>query len=269
MGIDYVVDTPCIPRDSMTLDDIVRRIKDRERAIEVIRWYRDNHDERSPSEIGFEVTRRSADGTEATQLLIAQDALDEAAIVDRLAQDYQSCEAAEVLAFYECFGSLNYPLANRAEIWLLEQLPGIEDPMLFLMLMRGVQEFGYTGQAARELRNNVGVYFQNPDTLARRYAELDVTTDVLFEMTFQLGPIQPAHAAMLLLFFNAIPRSDMQPDRIMALTKGELSREEMQAQFPFQHHILQDDLESVKDYKRFFLTLYRAYLLQVPVLLDL
>ena len=269
MGIDYVIHSSCLPQEQTELNDLLRRLKDRERAIEVIRWYRDNNDERPPSEIGFEVTRRTADGDAETELMIAQHTLDEAKVLDEIAQKFSECSDAETLQFYDCFGSINYPLQNRGEIWLLEQLPGIESPVMFLMLVRGVQEFGYTGDAARELRNNVGVYFQNPDTLARRYSEMDVTTDVMFEMMFQLGPIQPAHGAMLMLFFNAIPRDSMSPDQIMALTKGQITPEAMLKDFPFQQAIQDGDSETIKDYKRFFKALYHAYLLKVPVLLDL
>lgn len=269
MGIDYIVDTPCIPRNKLALSEISQRLKEREQAKKVIQWYRDNNDNRPISDIGFEVTRRAADGTEITDTVIAQDAIDRSAILDELARDYHECDTLEFASFYECFGSITYPIENNTEIWLLEQLPGVDSPILFLMLMRGVQEFGYTGHEARKLRDNVGVFFQNPDTLARRYAEMDVTTDVLFEMTFQLGPIQPAHGAMLLLFYNAIPRIGFDPDTFMQLTRGEMPTERLLEDFPFRHEISIDDSQSLRDMKQFLRALYHGLLLGVPVQLDI
>jgi hypothetical protein len=269
MGIDYIVDAPCIPRDTLSLAEIAQRFKEREQAKSVVKWYRDNDDARSLSEIGFEVTRRTPDGAEETELRIAQDALDRAAVLDDIARQYAECDTLKFASFYECFGSINYPIENDTEIWLLEQLPGVESPILFLMLMRGVQEFGYTGEAARALRDNVGVYFQNPDTLARRYAEMDVTTDVLFEMTFQLGPIQPAHGAMLLLFYNAIPRIGFDPDTFMQLTRGQMTAERLLADFPFRHSISPEDSDSLQDIKQFLRALYHGLLLNTPILLDI
>ena len=269
MGVDYIVDAPCIDRSNFDLADIAARLKERAQATEVLRWYRDNGDNRPLSEIGFEVTRRAADGSEATELVLVQDAFERAKVLDDVARTYADCDELGFADFFGCFGSVNYPIANKAEIWMLEQLPGVESPVLFLMLMRGVQEFGYTGNAARELRNQVGVYFQNPDTLARRYAEMDVTTDVLFEMIFQLGDIQPAHGAMLLLFLNAIPRDSAEPSTIMALTRGEMNAAEIMQQFPFQAEIQPDDEPSVKDIKRFLRALYYGILLGVPLRLDI
>src|SRR5690606_18251401 len=112
------------------------------------------------------------------------DLLDEAAILDEFAPHCVGCPANLAGKAYGCVGYINYPISNEAEIWLLEQLPDVRDPMLFIMLIRGIQEIGYSGQEARRLRNEVGMFFQNPDTLARRYTEMNVTTDILFEMTF-------------------------------------------------------------------------------------
>lgn len=268
MGIDYIVDAPCIPRDTLTLSEITQRLKEREQAKSVVQWYRDNDDSRPLSEIGFEVTRRTPDGEQTTDTVIAQEALDRAAPLEGIARQYADCDQLQFATFEECFGSINYPLENKTELWLLEQLPGVESPILFLMLMRGVQEFGYTGNVARELRDNVGVFFENPDTLARRYAEMDVTTDVLFEMTFQLGPIQPAHGAMLLLFYNAIPRIGFDPDTFMQLTRGQMTAERLLEDFPFRHTVSPDDPTTLGDMKRFLRALYHALLLNAPVLLD-
>ncbi|PJF40595.1 MAG: hypothetical protein CUN55_12505, partial [Phototrophicales bacterium] len=105
--------------------------------------------------------------------------------------------------------------------------------------------------------------------LARRYSEMDVTTDVLFEMTFLLGPLQPPHAVMLLFFFNAIPRHDVTPEQMKQLWQHDLTAAEFIEQFPFLHQISDDEEDdSVKEMKRFLWAIYRAYALNVPVLLD-
>ncbi|NDJ86659.1 MAG: hypothetical protein GYB66_12295 [Chloroflexi bacterium] len=269
MGIDYVIDYACIPKQRLTTEGLVDRLKDRARAQEVVAIYREQGDHRPANEIGFEVTRRSANGMEVTDLLIAGEVLDEAAILDELEHHCVGCPANAAGRPYGCLGTISYPISREAEIWLLEQLPGIAEPILFLMLMRGVQEFGYTGDQARELRDYEGIYFEASDTLARRYAEMDVTADVLFEMTFQLGPIKPPHAVMLLLFYHAIPRDNLDPDKIMQLTRGEIASEEFVAQYSFLHSPAPDDSTSIRDYKQFLLALYTAYTLDVALLLDI
>lgn len=268
MGIDYMIHYPCVPKDTLGTDGILERLKNRERAEQVIQMYRNAGDNRSDSKIGFELTRRSANGDQYSEVVVAADLLQEAAILDEFAHHCQGCPANLTGKAYGCVGYINYPITTKGEVWLLEQLPSVADPILFIMLVRGIQEIGYSGQEARRLRDEPGVYFQNVDTLARRYTEMDVTADILFEMTFQLGPIQPPHAAMLLLFYHAIPRDDIDPGRIMALTRHELSPDQFQAQYPFLHEIKAEDDSSTQDLKRFLKALYVAYQLNVPVLLD-
>ncbi len=269
MGIDYVINYSCVPKDALTTGGILERLKNRDRAEQVVKLYREQGDHRPENEIGFDVTYRGADGFEQTKLVIASDLIDNAAILRDFQADCVDCPANRTNQPFGCIGYLNYPIANEAEIWLLEQLPSENDPVLFLMLTRGISEFGYTGEAARALRDQVGIYFNNPDTLARRYAEMDVTTDVLFEMMFQLGPIQPGHAMMLLLFFNVIPRDQIDPQRIVELTRRELSEAEFIDQYPFSYEVTDADHSSIADLKRFFKALYLAYMLNVEVLLDI
>lgn len=268
MAIDYMIDAPCIPRDTFTLLEMLGLMKDKARAEQVVAMYRSQNDLRPVEEIGFEVSRLDADGNEFSQVMIASDAFERFKQLDAVAAAYDACTAFKMGGFLDNFGAINYPIGNRAEIWLLEQLPGVEDPLLFLMLMRTVQEFGYTGDETRRIRDQVGVYFQNPDTLARRYTEMDVTTDILFEMTFLLGHLQPAHAVMLLFFYNAIPRDSITPEQMSALWHHQMSSTEFIEQFPFLHQISEQDEDSVLDMKRFLWALYRAYALNVPLLLD-
>ncbi len=268
MAIDYIIDSPCIPRDTFTLLEMLQLLKDKARAEQVINLYQQRNDPRPLEEIGFEVSRFDADGHEFSQTILATDAFERVKQLDDVMAAYDACAHFKIGDFLDNFGAINYPIGNRGEIWLLEQLPGAEDPLLFLMLMRTVQEFGYTGNETRRIRDMVGTYFENADTLARRYSEMDVTTDILFEMTFLLGPLQPAHAVMLLFFYNAIPRSDVTPQQMSALWQHDLSAAEFIEQFPFLHQFSDHDEESVRDMKRFLWALYRAYTLNVPLLLD-
>ena len=270
MGIDYTIDFSCDPKKNIGSAQILELLKSRQRAHEVIKLYRDEDDYRPESEIGYEVTRRTPDGEEETTLMIASEVLEEVAVLNEWADVcLNNCPANITGKPYGCIGHINYPISNKGEVWLLEQLPSVADPVLFLMLIRGIQEIGYSGVEARQLRDQVGIYFQNPDTLARRYSELDVTTDILFEMTFQLGDIQPPHAAMLLLFYGAISRQDLDPTTIMGLTKQEISADKFLEEFPFLQEIQSGDDSSIRDLKQFLKALYTAYVLNVPLLLDI
>lgn len=266
MGIDTIVNYECVPKQELSTEGLIGRLKNRERARHVMEIYRQ---EGMNDQAGYEMVYRGADGSEESKILDVKTVMQEAQILDDLAIHCEGCPANLTGKPYGCVGYINYPIANNAEIWLLHQLPSVAEPVLFLMFRRGLKEFGYTGNAARQLRDQLGVYFENPDTLARRYSDLDVTTDVLFEMIFQLGPIQPAHAIMLLFFLNVIPREDIDPDMFMALWKRDVDWDTFPNQFPFLHQVVPNDNHSVKDLKQFLWALYVAYQLGVAVLLDI
>lgn len=266
MAIDYIIDLECEPKSRLTTSGILERLKNRARANEVIRVYRDSGDDRPEEQIGFEVTRRAADGTEHTNLVVATDMLEEAAVLDQYASYCQGCPANRTGAPYGCIGTINYPVSEQAEVWLLEQLPDVTTPGLFLMMMRSIDEMGYSGEDARRLREQPGIFFECPDTLGREYATGAITADVLFEMTFQVGAIQVPHAAMLLLFYGAIPREGLDPERLMMLIRGQVAG--FSDEFPFLLRFEDGDDMTVRDLKRFLLALYMAYSMNVRLLLD-
>lgn len=268
MGVDTAINFPCLPKDHLTTEGIIERLKGRDRAQKIVQYYREQGDHRPESEIGFEMTRRASDGTETTELVTADVLLNAAAELDGLNQYCVGCPANRTGKAFGCIGYINYPISQQAEWWMLKQLPGPEHPVLFLMLQKGIHEFGYTGETARELRNQVGVFFESADTFGRKFPEFTATTDSLFEMTFMLGPIQPGHAAMLLLFYGAISRDGLDPATIIALSSNPDARESLLEQHSFQMQIQQGDDHSIRDIKMFLQSLYLAYRLNVALLLD-
>lgn len=269
MGVDTIIHYACVPKEQFSIEGIIARLKGRDRARAVIKYYREKGDERPIDEIGFEVSRQDAEGQSDTQTVIAADLIQAANELDDVAHYCKDCPANAHSRPFGCIGYLNYPISTQAEVWLLQQLPSPnDDPLLFLMLKKGIEEFGYSGDKPRELRNQVGVFFENPDTLGRQYPELTVTTDQIFEMMFLLGHIQPGHAAMLLLFFNAIPRTDLEAPDIMQLARADAAANTEAELPPFNHQPAPDDDASITDIKAFFQALYTAYRLKQHVLLD-
>ena len=84
MALDYVIDQDCAPKQALTTAGILERLKARERASTIIRLYRRSGDQRSPREMGFEMLRTAADGSEETQIVVVQHLLDSAAELDPL-----------------------------------------------------------------------------------------------------------------------------------------------------------------------------------------
>jgi hypothetical protein len=268
MGIDTVIDYPCIPKDILTTAGILARLKSRLQAETVLKVYREHGDYRPTGEIGFEVVRRSADGTETADTLIVAEVLEEAAVLDEVADHCVGCPVNRTNMSFGCMHTINFPISEVAEIWLLGQLPSAESPLVHI-LNQGIETYDYDGESARQLRQQAGVFFEAVDSLGRPYVEHDliVTTDMLFEMMFLVGAIQLGHAAMLMLFLNAIPRENVTPDELFWLLNGTASSD-LPQQFPFQMRYAADDDATITDLKSFLHALYLAYTQQVAVLVD-
>jgi hypothetical protein len=263
MAIDYVIDYTCVPKATLTTGGILERLKARERAGAVIKLFRENGDNRPPSEMGFEFTRTNAGGVEETRVVVVQEMLDQAGELEPLAHFCEGCPANARGVPFGCIGAIQYPITAAAERWLLDRLPGIDEPLPWLLLRQGVQELGYDGEAVRPLRAG-GTYFEERRVPGRDLVEFVFTANQVFEMLFLLGSIQPAHAGVLLLLFNAIPRG-VEAGQIVQIMNGSADA----GDFPFTLDAVRpDDDRTVAELKDFFGALHRAWSLGVPLLLD-
>ena len=262
MGIDHIIDLECVPKQTLSTEGILVRLKARERAATILKLFRDNGDERPPSEMGFEMVRRMSDGTEETQVVIVQDLLDNAAQLDPLSKHCVDCPANRTRQPFGCFGYINYPISRAAELWLLKQLPGPQEPLSFLLLNRTMRDFALSGEQVSAMRANTGVFFETDQRFSKNLEDTQITTDQVFEMLFLSGSIKPAHAALLLIFFGGIPR-DMDANILMALTQPGGDRS-----VPFLANPEAGEDQSVRAMKGFLRVLYIAFQLNVSVSLD-
>lgn len=264
MSIDYIIDYDCIPKQTLGTDGILERIKGKARAEAVINLFRENGDYRPVEEIGFEFSRTAADGSEEVQIILVQNLLDEAAALEPLAHHCAGCPANRTRQPFGCMGQIEYPITLDAEAWLLNQLPTINEPLVWLLMRQGIDEFGYSGTDVAPLRAAEGVYFTERKVLARQLGEFAVTADQVFEMIFLLGDIQPSHAGVLLLFFHAIPR-DLEADEIMRISRPS---ENTRQPYPFLLNAASDDDRCITQFKGFFHALYLAWTLNLRLLAD-
>src|SRR5262249_24436682 len=154
---------------------------------------------------------------------------DQAAELDPVARYCAFCPANRAGAPFGCINKIDYPISAAAERWLLDQLPGIDQPLVWMLQRQGVQELGYDGEPVRPLRANP-TYFEERRVAGRDLVEFVMTADQVFEMLFLLGSIQPAHAGVLLLLFNAIPR-DVEAAQIVQIMKRALTPEQIAHDF--------------------------------------
>lgn len=266
MAIDYIIDYDCVPKQTLGTPGILDRLKGRARAEAVIRLFRENGDERPPSEMGFEVTRSTPEGADETRVIVVQEMLDEAAALDPLEHHCVGCPANVTGSPFGCINHIQYPLSLRGETWLLKQLPPPDEPLVWLLLRQTVDEMGYSGSSVEPLRAN-GVYFEADAIYARDFGEFRVTTNQVFEMLFMLGHIQPAHAGVVLLFTGAIDRS-VETAELVEITNRTLPPDDLRAKYPFRLADADDDDQTTVELKAFLRALHRAWSMNRRLLLD-
>ena len=266
MGIDYLIDYDCAPKQAFSVAELTARLKGRERAERIIRLYRDNGDYRPPSEMGFEFVRRAADGTEETETIIVQDLLDAAAELEPWAEHCRTCPANRLADAFGCMDGIPYPITERAERWLLAQLPDDSHPLPYMLLQKAIREHGYKGETARALRAQAGVFFEAEEAPTRKLHALKVSGDQIFEMLFLSGHIQPAHGSLLLQFFGGISQ-DLDPDVIMQLADPP-SEAWLDEHVPFLLDVEAGDPPDIVHFKHLFEAMYWAFRLRVTLLLD-
>ena len=265
MVIDYCIAQGCAAKRELSVEGILARLKGRQRAALLIETYHRAGDSRPANEMGFELTRRTPTGESETQIVVVQDLLDEASALDLHAVDCPACPANAAGVDYGCFGHIPYPFSRAAEEWWLAQLPLPEEPLVWLMLKQFVREFRYDGSRARALREPAGVYFEAETAPRRQLGTLRIDGDQLFEMCFLLGPIQPPHAGVLLLFSGAIAR-DQEADALLRLTGATPADDLPQLPFCLDEGAATD--HSVRALIAFLRALHRAWQLGLPMLLD-
>jgi hypothetical protein len=264
MAIDYIIDYDCTPKQTLTTQGIIERLKGEERAQTIIAMFRKNGDNRPPSEMGFEFTRSTPEGEKEKKVIVVQDLLDAAAELKPLEHHCVGCPANRTGKSFGCMGFIQYPVSARGEAWLLNQLPVPDEALVWLLLKQGVEEFKYDGSSLAPMRQAGDAYFEVRGMLSRRLGEFRITNDQVFEMLFLLGHIQPPHAGVVLLFFNAINR-ELNADQIMKISRAP---QDAVARFPFQHKPAPDDDRTVAEFKAFLHALYIAWSLNVRLLLD-
>lgn len=264
MAIDYIIDYDCVPKQQLGTDGLLERIKGEERAQAIIALFRKNGDDREPSLMGFEFTRTTPSGEEESRVIVVQDLLDEAAKLVPLRPYCTGCPANRTGQPFGCAGFIQYPISSDAEAWLLDQLPVPDETLIWMLLRQGVREFEYSGDSVNPLRQASDTYFEARDVLKRRLGEFTIDANQVFEMLFAVGHIGSNHAALLLLFFNAISR-ELEANQIMEIAPAPSDADK---KHPFLLQPEKDDDTTIEELKDFFRALHLAWRLNVRVLLD-
>lgn len=215
MGIDYVIDLDCAPKQALGIEDIVNMIKARSRAETVLAIARENGDTRPPAQVTFKVSLMR-DGEVETADVSVQQLLDQARGLDAHRPACASCPAnRDNPNGYGCYDSIPYPIEPDTEQFLLGRLPDrLEGPSGY-MFSRAMKDFAWDGAQAADMRSQGETFFRAREAFQRSWPGLTMTSDQVFHMMFHVGHLQSSHAMMLCMFFGLL---DMGEDETRAST---------------------------------------------------
>ncbi|MGZ3478104.1 MAG: hypothetical protein ACXVCJ_26640, partial [Polyangiales bacterium] len=164
-----------------------------------------------------------------------------------------------------CYGAINYPIARETEVWLLSLLPTDPHATAATLLLGAIHDFTYDGAPVARLRNGSGTFFTSDAIEVLTWEDgTRVDSNQLLQMIFFVGPLQPSHALMLLLFLGIVPHA-IEPDELRALLNDERARKAMLETPKIPQGSATPQVEA---FRTFFAALARSALLSVPLGVD-
>lgn len=262
MGIDFVLDHPCGPKQALGSDGLIALVKAKSRAEAVLQMVRERGDERAAAEIELEVMLQTPDGVEQ-QSVTVQQLIDQATPLEPLRPQCAGCAVNGDSPGFGCYRSIAYPIAEAAETWLLGLLPDDLDTTAGQLLVRAIDDFEWTGQHAAEMRAQGDTFFECREALAVSWGEgedeIQIDSDQLFHMLFHVGAVASTHAFMVCLFFGIVPHD---------LDLAALTDPAARAQALTRAAVPQPPLEACEGLAQFLHALVTAARLDCDVLID-
>ena len=213
-----MVGLECEPKRTLGAAKIVHLVKDRLRVEALLAKLREDGDRRQPAEITFTAVRRRG-GTEERTEHNLKVMLDEGAALEAHEHHCFGCPVNVSQHPYGCHGYIQYPIRRSTEAFLLSLLPPRLDTTAGRMLTSALADLGWDGSYAAKLRAEGDSFFEAREPPAATWGDgAKVTSDQVFQMLFGLGPLDPSHAMMLLLFFGMIAH-DTPPADLAALSR--------------------------------------------------
>jgi hypothetical protein len=206
VGIDYIVDLDCRPKQELSLEKLVALIKGQNQASVMIQIARRQGDQRPPEQLSFTRMVMRPEGAVEEKINVST-LLDQARALQPRAHHCQGCKANLLARPFGCYGSVSYPISAHAEEWLMSLLPKELDGPAGHLLRSAVTDLKYTGGMFLGMRPQE-MFFESRTPIKRRWGSWfsgwTLTSDQVLQMLFGLGNLQPSHCKMMSVILGMI-----------------------------------------------------------------
>lgn len=207
MAIDHVVNLDCAPKRALGVEGLVDRVKARWRAESVIRFAREQGDQRPLDAITFTIGVMGPQGAVEEREASVSSLLQHSASLEPHRSTCATCPANRGKRDgFGCYESINYPIRASTEEWLVRRLPPTLDCTAGYLFAKALVDFQWNGAQAAQMRASNGRFFENEEQLDVEYDdEVVIGSNAVFHMMFHVGHFGSEHAKMLCLFLGMLP----------------------------------------------------------------
>jgi hypothetical protein len=257
MGADHIIDYPCEVKRTLGKGDVAQGTVQLLRLLKlraVLEVARQNGKD--------EVTRVVMLPTGPKEERLGRRELEAAqAPLRELEATCAGCPAACGKQAFGCIGHVRYPVSAEGERWLADRLPG-PDELRGAFLRKAIADFRYTGAPLEPWRARGLLALGQP---LRRG---DVDTNQLLQALFVTGPSLNPHHCFLLVFWLGLVRHQKQPiDSPDALAEVIELPPARRAE-AVAVKLGRAETPGEVDVQQLVRALFRAWLLDVPLLVD-
>jgi hypothetical protein len=206
MGVDYVVDLDCPPKQALSVERMIALVKGQSQAAAIIEMARRDGDQRPPQQLSFTKLVMRPEGPVEEKVNVGT-LLNQGQELHAQAHHCQGCKANLRGRPYGCYGSISYPISAPSEEWLMSLLPSDLKSPAGCLLRSAVTDLKYTGGMFLAMRSKE-MFFESRTPIKRKWGSWlsgwALTSDQLLQMLFGLGNLQPSHCKMMSIILGLI-----------------------------------------------------------------
>ncbi len=270
MPIRYFIDLDCKPRQNLGSDVILSMVSRYERAETIKVQYQEKYKVTDENLMRFRETVNTPTGESEKKERTVAELKESCSPLWDHSRHCEGCPAALLPSAYSCIQPLSFPVSEKAENWLMKQLAptGTRAVELFL---DACSRSGYGDIPQLENWRKAGI-LESKEPVKEERSGILVTSNQILNELFFVGDIMPNHALGILIHLQLMISSEGDTgDDLLDILEGvdQSGSTENAPTIDFRLKPKKSDDECIREFKQFFLALFRAFSLQIPLAIRL